>query len=56
MTHKMSEVVPLDDYIRDMKKTLAGLEFDDPEFDLVSREITQAYVAIANGETYHVPF
>lgn len=56
MTHKLSEVVPLDDYIREMKKTLAGLEFDDPKFDLVSREITAAYLAITRGEAYHVPF
>lgn len=50
------EVIPLDDYIKDMKKELSRFEFEDPEFNVITREITQAYLSIANGEAYYVPF
>jgi hypothetical protein len=50
------EVTPIDTYIADMKKQLSRLEFEDPEFDVVSKELTQAYIDIANGEAFYVPF
>lgn len=49
-------VVPIDTFIAQQKDELSHLEWDDPEFDRVNKEITEAYAAIARGETHHVKF
>ena len=47
---------PIDDFINQQRQELTHLEFDDPEFDRVNREIIEAYQAMARGESHVVPF
>lgn len=49
-------VQPIDDFINQQRQELTHLEFDDPEFDRVNREIIEAYQAMARGESHVVPF
>ena len=49
-------VQPIDDFINQQRQELTHLEFDDPEFDQVNREIIEAYQAMARGESHVVPF
>ena len=49
-------VQPIDDFINQQRQELTHLEFDDPEFDRVNREIIEAYQAIARGESHVIPF
>jgi len=49
-------VTPIDTFINQQKADLDHLEFDDPEFDVVSDRIIEAYRLIAKGESHVVHF
>ena len=52
----LSEAVVLDQHILDLKSQLAKLDFDDPEYDRVSKLLNAAYNDIADGHSHYVPF
>lgn len=49
-------VTPIDTFINQQKADLDHLEFDDPEFDVVSDRIIEAYRLLAKGESHVVHF
>lgn len=49
-------VTPIDTFINQQKRDLDHLEFDDPEFDVVSDRIIEAYRLMAMGESHVVHF
>ena len=56
LSQGLSEVVVMDQHILDLKSQLSKLDFDDPEYDRVSKLLSKAYNDIADGIAYHVPF
>jgi hypothetical protein len=49
-------VTRIDTFINQQKVDLDHLEFDDPEFDVVSDRIIEAYRLLAKGESHVVHF
>jgi hypothetical protein len=49
-------VTRIDTFINQQKADLDHLEFDDPEFDVVSDRIIEAYSLLAKGESHVVHF
>lgn len=49
-------VTPIDTFINQQKRDLDHLEFDDPEFDVVSDRIIEAYRLMAMGESHVIHF
>lgn len=49
-------ITQIDDFINQQKADLDHLEFDDPEFDVVSDRIIEAYRLMAMGESHVVHF
>ena len=52
----LSEAIVMDQYILDLKSQLSKIDFDDPEYDRVSKLLDAAYSHIADGNSHHVPF
>ena len=52
----LSGVIVMDQHVLDLKSQLSKIDFDDPEYDRVSKLLDEAYNDIADGNIYHVPF